>query len=130
MKPLIIGTKSGHVDQLLWKMLNARTGATADDYRSAFERRDLDSRERAKEIADQIVLEVYGSERTILLLGDSVRQAFNLRPVLIHPVEMAKCTWRQIPYPSVHNAWYNEKANVALVELLMEDLYKGANQCV
>jgi hypothetical protein len=128
MKTLIIGTGNKTTDRL-WELVNARTGVSMEDY---FERRNLiyGNREKAREAADQIVLEVFGTDRTILLLGDFVRQAFNLRPMLIHPVKMVGCTWRQIPYPSVYNKWYNEPANVALVELLMEDLYKGARQCV
>ena len=73
--------------------------------------------------------DLHDSGRTIVLLGNAVREAFSralggsLPPVLIHPQTVGGCTWRQIPHPSGRNLYYNAEANRKVVELLMEELY-------
>lgn len=160
-RPLLIGmnnpvsTLPGHelyplpegcTGNRLWKMLHARTGARMTQYRDVFERRNLVrgvqfDRLRARARAHEIVTELHGSGRTIVLLGRAVQEAFHfalsetpqdvvwnepargLPPLLVHPQEAGGCTWRQIPHPSGRNLWYNEPKNVHVVELLMEELY-------
>lgn len=148
MKPIIIGmnntlrTRPGHelypspegsTGHRLWQMLNARTGASHAAYLDAFERRNLViarqfDRLAARARAYEMVIELHGSGRTVLLLGQSVREAFNfvlgggLPPLLIHPQEAGGITWRQIPHPSGRNG-YDVEENRKVVELLMEELY-------
>ena len=148
-RPLLIGmnnplsTRPGHelypyppgcTGHRLYSMLEARTGARRGQYLEAFERRNLvigakfDRRE-ANNRASDMVEELEGSGRTIVLLGNSVREAFNralegqLPPLLVHPTTVGGCVWRQIPHPSGLNRWYNEPEHVKVVELLMEELY-------
>lgn len=149
MKPIIIGmnnpisTRPGHelypspegcTGHRLWQMLNARTGASRTAYLDAFERRNLVIAQQwdrivARARAYEIVLELHGSGRTVLLLGRAVREAFNfvlgggLPPLLVHPQEAGGITWRQIPHPSGRNRWYDVEENRKVVELLMEELY-------
>jgi hypothetical protein len=162
MKPILIGmnnplsTRPGHelyplpegcTGNRLWKILHARTGASMSQYRDAFERRNLVrgleyDRIAARARAYETVLELRGSGRTVVLLGNAVREAFHyvlrdgvllgntdyttgLPPLLVHPQEAGGCIWRQIPHPSGRNLWYNEQKNVKVVELLMEELYVG-----
>jgi hypothetical protein len=120
-------------------MLNARTGATMHQYCQAFERRSLVLGKRGKDKADgaihararayEIVCDLRYSERTVILLGEAVRAAFDhalggkLPPVLIHPTETGGIIFRQIPHPLVAGAWYNDSENTKLIELLLEELY-------
>ncbi len=117
-------------------MLRERTGARRGQYLDAFERRNLVTglewnRPAARARACEIVQELQGSGRVVVLLGRSVQEAFNyampgalpLPPLLVHPQESCGCTWRQIPHPSGRNLWYNDPENKKVVELLMEELY-------
>lgn len=151
MKPLLIGmhgsnrTRPGHelypmpesgVGYRLWRMLNARTGATMKDYTDTFERRSLvrggsfDS-SYARIRAHDILCEVRDSGRTVLMLGHAVHEAFNqaignkLPSILIHPSIAAGCVWRQIP--NVSCAWYDSDENRMLVEMLLEELFVRHN---
>ncbi len=158
-RPLLIGmnnpisTRPGHelyphpegcTGHRLWRMLHDRTNASRAAYLDAFERRNLVrglewNRLAARARAYEMVVELYGSGRTVVLLGQSVREAFDfvmkglpaamggatngLPPVLIHPQEAGGCIWRQIPHPSGRNLWFNDAANAKLVGMLMEELY-------
>lgn len=117
---------SGH---RLWKMLNARTGASRMAYINKFERRNLcvgdwNARD-AKMRAGEIINELWGSGRTVVLLGQEVRAAFGIPPLLVHPQNIGGTWWRQVPHPSGRNLWYAEPKNVRVIELLMEELYRG-----
>lgn len=153
MKPIIIGmnnpisTRPGHelypapegcTGWRLWRMLNARTGASRVQYLDTFERRNVVlargwNRVEARARAYEIVQELRDTGRTVVLLGRAVQEAFNyampgalpLPPLLIHPQESCGCTWRQVPHPSGRNTWYNSEENRKVVELLMEELYVG-----
>src|ERR1700726_3647146 len=64
----------------LWTMLHARTGATMRQYVDAFERRNLVrgrewDRIAARARALEVVVELVGTGRTIVLLGQEVRAA-------------------------------------------------------
>ena len=112
----------------LWQMLAERTGATMRQYVDAFERRNLVVAQRfdrqvAKANAALIYAELWGSGRTVVLLGQEVVRAFGIPPVLLHPQVIGGTTWRQIPHPSGLNRWYNDAENVRLVGLLLEELY-------
>jgi hypothetical protein len=127
-------------------MLNARTGASPREYCEAFERRSLVRGERGKDKADgaiftrarayEIVCSLRYSGRTVVLLGEAVREAFNialdnkLPPVLIHPQEAGGIVWRQIPHPLGSAPWYNDSDNQKLVELLLEELYVRSSRDV
>lgn len=160
MKPVIVGmnnpisTRPGHelypapdgcTGHRLWQLLNTRTGASRVQYLDSFERRNLVrgpmwDRLAARARAYEVVCELRDSGRTIVLLGQEVRMAFDfalrneqfdwsdglrqgLPPLLIHPQQAAGCTWRQVPHPSARVTWYDRPENVKLVELLMEELY-------
>lgn len=140
-KPLLIWKNTSIIEYRLWKMLHTRTGASMPEYRDTFERRSLVcglewDRLAARARAYEMFVELRGSGRTVILLGNSVREAFHfvlqnevhgstngLPPVLVHPQVIGGCTWRQVPHPSGRNLWFNDAANVKLVELLMEELY-------
>ena len=137
----------------LWQLLHSRTGASRLQYIDAFERRNLVrgrawDRLTARVRAHEMVCELRGSGRTIVLLGGSVREAFDwalsnasaphevvgmalwsgeptetLPKLLVHPQEVAGCTWRQVPHPSGRNLWYNDPENRKVVAMLMEELY-------
>lgn len=131
----------------LWQLLNARTSASRVQYLDSFERRNLVrgpmwDQLAARARAYEVVCELRDSGRTIVLLGQEVRMAFDfalrddvpsprlgawdtggLPPLLIHPQQAAGCTWRQVPHPSARVTWYDRPENVKLVELLMEELY-------
>jgi hypothetical protein len=113
----------------LWKLLHARTGASMSQYRDTFERRNLVrgvdyDRTRAKARAHEIMCEVEGTGRVVVLLGKDVLRAFRvIPPLLIHPQVIGGCTWRQLPHPSGRNMWYNDEDNKKLAELLLEELY-------
>lgn len=167
-KPILIGmnnpvsTRPGHelyplpegcTGNRLWKMLHQRTGASMSQYRDTFERRNLVrgleyDRLRARARAHEMVCELRGSGRTVVLLGNAVREAFNfclrgsgtlfepepggtssdgLPPLLVHPQEAGGCTWRQIPHPSGRNLFYNSEKNREVVALLLEELYLAYN---
>lgn len=144
-KPLLIGmnnpvsTERGHelfpapegcTGHRLWRMLHERTSATRMSYLESFERRNLVrsaiySATVARLNAREIYRELESTGRTIVLLGRSVQVAFNIPPLLVHPQVIGGCTWRQIPHPSGRNLWYNDKKNVKVVELLLEELYRA-----
>src|SRR5580765_4651639 len=144
MKPMLITAysmaKVGHalppstergVGNQLWKMLNSRTTVTMEQYRETFDRRGLVYGTifdpiSARVKANEIVKEIQNSGRTVVLLGNNVREVFNIPPLFLHPQELWGCTWRQIPVPYVHSRWYNEPENRALIELLLEELYVNA----
>ena len=165
MKPILIGmnnpisTRPGHelypapegcTGHRLWQMLHARTGASRLMYLECFERRNLVAgreyeRISARARAYEIVTELRDSGRTVVLLGQEVREAFHyvlrnevtrnwrelpegtrisgLPPLLVHPQTAVGVTWRQVPHPSGRNTWYNSRENCEVVELLMEELY-------
>lgn len=172
MKPILVGMnnpisiKAGHelyplpegcAGHRLYKMLQQRTGATMRQYVDSFERRNLVcatqyERLAARARAYEMVSELRDSGRTVVLLGNSVRGAFDwviknercrycgngpcencmntglndpngLPPLLVHPQIIGGVVYRQIPHPSGRNLWYNEPKNVKVVELLMEELY-------
>lgn len=144
MKPVIIGMNNpinsdpkfclfphppGCTGHRLWMLLKARTGVMRGEYLTAFDRRNLVADKRwdanvAKVTAANMRGELAG--RVVLLLGQAVRRAFDVPPLLVHPQEIDGVTWRQLPHPSGRCRWYNEPDNRAVAEVLMEDLYKYA----
>lgn len=146
MKPVIIGMNNplssdpkyalfphppGCTGYRLWKMLEARTGVFRAEYIQVFERRNLVPTKEwcavtANVNARSMLPELGG--RTVLLLGNEVRKAFGVPPLLVHPQEIGGVTWRQLPHPSGRNRWYNDPENVRLAEVLMQDLYECARR--
>jgi hypothetical protein len=144
MKPVLIGinnpvsTAPGHelyplpvgcTGHRLWRMLAERLPhVTARDYREAFDRRNLVrglvvTRQVAQHNASLIFAELWGSGRTVVLLGRDVQKAFGHPPLLLHPQVIGGCTWRQLPHPSGRNPWYNDPEHRRLAGVLMEELY-------
>lgn len=62
--------------------------------------------------------------RTIVVLGEAVREALELPKVLIHPVRRYGCTWRQIPHPSGLCRWYNDPECAELAAIMLAELYE------
>ena len=141
MKPVIVGMNNplsrrpehalyphppGCTGFRLWRMLNARTGASEVEYLEAFDRMNLVSgakwsQEAANVVASVLVEGLRG--RVVLLLGVAVRRAFAVPPLLVHPQELYGVTWRQLPHPSGRCRWYNDPENRKVAEVLMQDLY-------
>ena len=110
----------------LWRMLEARTGATELEYLAAFERVNLVAGrawcpELGRGSAERYRVLFRG--RVVLLLGQAVRRAFGVPPLLVHPQELDGVTWRQLPHPSGRCRWYNESRNRRVAEVLLEELY-------
>jgi hypothetical protein len=99
MKPILIGmnnpvsTRTGHelyplpvgcTGHRIWDMLHQRTRATMREYVEAFERRNLVTgvqwdRTKARARAYETLIELRGSGRTVVLLGNSVRSTTTRR---------------------------------------------------
>lgn len=115
----------------IWQLLNERTGAMRHDYIETFDRRNLIQgpfgwdTNIAEEAAAKLYAEFFGTGRVIILLGQDVRRAFRMKQHLLHPIEDAGCTWRQVPHPSGRNQWYGKPENRNLVAILLEELYKA-----
>ena len=110
----------------LWKMLSARTGATEEEYVSCFERVNLVTgpwRQSAADAAASLLRPVLRG-RTVVLLGQSVRRAFGVPRLLVHPQVIDDVTWRQLPHPSGRCHWYNDRRNKHVAELLLEELFE------
>lgn len=155
MRPILMGmnhptsTKPGHelyplpsgcTGNRLWQMLTERTQASMRQYCDTFERRNLVRAHTfdkfvARARAFETIVELRNTGRTVVLLGNSVREAFDwafrnhermhpgIPPLLVHPQEAGGCTWRQVPHPSGRNLFYNEEQNRKVVALLLEELY-------
>jgi len=112
----------------MWKLVADGTGASQSDYADRFDRRNLisDGTEWTSWRAFQAAGEMRGTFPwgiTVVLLGERVRQAFQLPKMLIHPIEIDGVLYRQIPHPSGRCLFYNDPILRALVALLMRDLY-------
>lgn len=141
MKPVIVGMNNplsrrpehalyphppGCTGYRLWKMLEARTGATQEEYLARFERMNLVSsktwsRELGRGTAERMRPVLRG--RVVLLLGQAVRRAFGIPPLLVHPQEIDGVTWRQLPHPSGRCHWYNDPRHRRVAEVLLQELY-------
>lgn len=112
----------------LWQLLQARTGATQDDYVRRVQRVNLvtgrwDPWEAKMEWARRRQQWLNGHS-TVLLLGAAVRRATGLLylPELgIRVLETGRIAC--LPHPSGLNRWYNSPVHRACAELLMEELY-------
>lgn len=110
----------------LWKLLEARTGATQDQYLAAFDRRNLlpgkiwEGTRPAREAAAKMLPDLAG--RTVVLLGQPVREAFAIPRVLIHPQVLHSVTWRQLPHPSGLNHWFNQEVNRVMAGMMLAEL--------
>lgn len=113
------------------EMLRERRTVTISQYLRAFDRRNLVSGERWSSArgsagADELVRELMGSGRTVVVLGSETRRALGLERVLIHPVTAHGVHWRQLPHPSGRNLWYNDPACRALAADLLAELYDSS----
>lgn len=145
MKPILIGQNNpvsqldGHQlypyppnctgHRLLCMLQERQPTVTRRQYLDTFERRNLVtgvawSRALGRDEANRVVAELWGSGRTIVLLGREVQSAFAIPPLLLHPQMIGSATWRQIPHPSGRNPYYNVPENRRLVGLLLEELYE------
>ena len=128
--PLPVGC-TGH---RIYEML--RTNTCRDirrrEYLNAFERRNLVVAHNfippvAKIRAQQMYEELFFTHRTVVLLGNEVRDAFKfagIPPLLIEPQEVGGIVWRQIPHPSGRNLWYNDENNCRKVGAMLAQLYE------
>lgn len=113
----------------IYEMLKSRVpNVTMRQYTDFFERKNLVrgvdyDNTRAKARAYELMLELEGSGRTVVLFGQDVRAAFGHPRLLIHPQVIGGCTFRQLPHPSGRNFWYNNPDNTKLAALLLEELY-------
>lgn len=110
----------------LWKLLEARTGASKRDYLRAFDRLNLVTGQRwsmpeARKEVERLRPQLAG--RVVVLLGQDVRLAFGVPRLLIHPQEVDGITFRQLPHPSGLNLWFNSETNRSLASMLLEELY-------
>ena len=113
----------------LWMMLHERLPQVGRrQYLDTFERRNLVtgvhwSTPLGRQSAARMSAEFWGSGRTIVVLGEDVRRCFGLPKLLVEPLVVDGCTWRQLPHPSGRNLWYNDAKNRKLAGLLLEELY-------
>ena len=118
---------SGSSGYRLWRLLQTRQPqVTRKGYMDGFERMNLLnsrtwSRSAAKAAAENFPSLYAG--RTIVVFGEQVRSALELPKMLIHPVQMNGCTWRQLPHPSGLCRWYNDPECAGLAAILLEELY-------
>ena len=144
MKPILMGMNNplsarpehalfpyppGCTGHRIWKMLEARTGATRSQYLEAFERRNLlNSLAWKKHEARPAALAVWPQllGRVVVLLGNDPRDAFGVPPLLVHPQEYGGVTWRQLPHPSGRCHWYNSPKNRDVAALLLQELYEAS----
>jgi hypothetical protein len=149
-KPIIIGMNNpislapGHelyplpdgcTGNRLWKMLDASMQTRGKGrvkmkaYLDAFERRNLVidkawNKVAARARAHEISIELFGSKRTVVLLGTEVANAFGLPPLKLVPTMVGGIVFRQVPHPSGRNLWYNTPENMVSVGNLLADLYE------
>lgn len=144
MRPILIGMNNpvssmpGHelfphppgcTGHRLYDMLRSRIpDVTRRQYLDRFDRRNLVpyaewNKAIARANASLIEQQLWGSGRTVVLLGADVANAFGHPRSLLHPQLIGGTTWRQVPHPSGRNLWYNEPENVRLVAMLLEDLF-------
>jgi hypothetical protein len=115
----------------LFKMLETRVpDVRRQQYLDRFDRRNvmnarIFNKKMAREGADRLYSEFFGSGRVIVLLGADTVAAFGHPRLLLHPQVIGGSTWRQIPHPSGRNFWYNDENNRALVAALLEELYNA-----
>lgn len=114
----------------LWKMTEARTGATQADYLRAFHRYNLvvgrhysahDAGINWRETYEWFLPENFDR---VVLLGSAVRRATGLLLPTVYVSPTVVC----IPHPSGLNRWYNDRRNTEIVETVMEELYWEATR--
>lgn len=118
----------------LWAMLHdVRPELSRHSYISRFDRRNLCNgpwvSAAGHRNAGAMLPFPPGSQ--VVLLGDAVRRAFGLRPLLLHPCPdfpQADVTVRQLPHPSGRNLFYNDPTHRLLAGLLLSELYDGGRQ--
>lgn len=108
----------------LWKMTQARTGATQSDYLRAFHRYNLVSGPvwsmiLARRRWEAISADLADNFDTLVLLGAAVRRATGSVIPEILITRPLVC----LPHPSGLNRWYNSDVNRRMVEVVMEELY-------
>jgi len=114
----------------LFNMLKDNTCAEIRmrDYLNAFERRNLVVASTyhkgiAKIRAAEITHELFGSRRTVVLLGRDVQLAFGIPPLVVEPQLIGGIVFRQVPHPSGRNLYYNNPQNVRMVGEMLAMLY-------
>lgn len=112
----------------LYDMLQeACPGVLKHQYLATFDRRNLVVGDWSVRAARLGARAMYASlcGREVVVLGNGPRDAFGLKPLLLHPQLIAGITWRQLPHPSGRNLWYNDRANRALAAALLAELYNS-----
>lgn len=120
----------------LWRMLNEahqrkhKKQLLPSKYLAGFERRNLvvaksfDPR-TAKASAGVISEELWGSGRTVVLLGRNVQRAFGIPPAEPFSDYLnGGVKWWRVPHPSGRNLWFNEQSNRATVGDFLLRIYE------
>lgn len=114
----------------VWKMLEARTGATQQQYIDTFRRVSLlSTRKWHQSLAGPAwkSMEDWVLERSdvIVLLGTAVRRAV-LGGAETKVLGRVSTSIYVVPHPSGLNRWYNDPVNLAATEILLEELWARA----
>lgn len=113
----------------LWQLLRRRVPQVSRrDFLAAFERHNLVRGPWSADLARRRArdLRLLWRGRTVVVLGEAVRGAFDLPRELILPVRRDDVVWRQLPHPSGRNLWFNDETCAELAALLLEELYHEA----
>lgn len=108
----------------LWKLTEARTGATQEDYQQAFHRYCLGTElhfhtDNARQYWSDIESDLLAEFNTVVLVGTAVRNAASLLLPRLYVSRTLIC----IPTPSIYSLWYTQGNNKSIVELIFEELY-------
>lgn len=120
----------------IWQMIyDKNPDCQMSDYRDAFDRRNLLvgewSDERARVTASNIIQLGEWKERTVVLFGAKVRDAFRLPKTpcgsdnQLDLVDNKFTYFHWVPHPSGLNQWYNKEENRDAVADLLARLYRG-----
>jgi len=65
--------------------------------------------------------------RTIVVIGETGREALGLPKILLHPFMFRGVEWRQLPHPIGGYQWYSDRSCRDLAVLLLHELYLRGN---
>lgn len=123
----------GSAGHRLWALAHARSRVTMRGWLDSTERLNLvEGQEWSREAALARAPEIFARyrHRTVLLLGNQVRDALGVRmspclgwalPMQSHP----RLDWCMIPHPSGRNHFYNDEVCRTAVEVLLDDLLRA-----
>lgn len=77
-----------------------------------------------RQFAEELLPQLWN--RTVLLIGVGMREAFRLPPVIAKPIVSRGVTFRQLPHPSGRTRWYENPKHRKIALLLLEELYHAS----